>query len=79
MCIRDRNLPVTTYQAHTSPMQSHINVGFGSDVTIAEVAQAIRQAVGFQGTIAFDTTKPDVVQPIGCAAPQRCSSRMAIP
>ena len=53
------NLPVATYQAHTSPMQSHINVGFGSDVTIAEVALAISQAVGYPGAIAFDATKPD--------------------
>jgi GDP-L-fucose synthase len=40
-------------------MQGHINVGFGSDVTIAEVAHAISQTVGFQGRITFDTTKPD--------------------
>ena len=30
-----------------------------SDVTIAEVAQAIAQTVGFTGQIEFDTTKPD--------------------
>ena len=54
-------LPKTTYDQHTSPMQSHINVGFGSDVTIAEVAQAIAQTVGYTGQIEFDTTKPDGV------------------
>ena len=53
------NLPKTVYDQHTSPMQSHINVGSGSDVTIAEVAQAIAQTVGFKGQIEFDTTKPD--------------------
>ena len=53
------NLPVATYQAHTTPMCSHINDGFGSDVTIAEVAHAISQAVGYQGQVTFDTTKPD--------------------
>ena len=47
------------YDQHTSPMQSHINVGSGSDVTIAEVAQAIAQTVGYTGHIEFDTTKPD--------------------
>lgn len=52
-------LPVATYQAHTLPMQSHINVGFGSDVTIAELAHAVGQAVGYTGRIAFDVTKPD--------------------
>jgi GDP-L-fucose synthase len=53
------NLPTATYQANTSPMCSHINVGFGSDITIAEIAQAVAQAVGYQGHITFDTTKPD--------------------
>ena len=52
-------LPKVTYDQHTTPMQSHINVGFGSDVTIAEVAQAIAQTVGYTGEIEFDTTKPD--------------------
>ena len=53
------NLPLATYQAHTTPMCSHINVGFGSDVSIAEVAQSVSQAVGYQGRVTFDTTKPD--------------------
>jgi GDP-L-fucose synthase len=53
------NLPLATYQANTTPMCSHINVGFGSDVTIAEVAHAVSQAVGFEGQVTFDTTKPD--------------------
>ena len=49
------------YDAHTEPMQSHINVGYGSDVTIAQLAQAVRQTVGYRGEIAFDITKPDGV------------------
>jgi len=53
------NLPLQAYQAQTSPMQSHLNVGFGSDVTIAELAQAVGQAVGYSGAITFDTSKPD--------------------
>ena len=53
------NLDNATYQANTTLMCSHINVGFGSDVTIAEVAQSISQAVGYQGQVTFDTTKPD--------------------
>jgi GDP-L-fucose synthase len=52
-------LPKATYEQHTTPMQSHINVGFGSDVTILEVAQAIAQTVGYTGQIEFDTTKSD--------------------
>jgi GDP-L-fucose synthase len=47
------------YDEHTDPMQSHINVGFGSDVTIAELASAVARATGYQGRIGFDSTKPD--------------------
>ena len=53
------NLPQAIYQQHTQPMLSHINVGFGSDVTIAELAQAVGQTVGYQGAIQFDSNKPD--------------------
>ena len=53
------NLPTATYQANTTPLCSHINVGFGSDVTIGEAALAISQTVGYQGQITFDVTKPD--------------------
>jgi len=53
------NLPQADYQAQTAPMQSHLNVGFGSDVTIAELARAVGEAVGYTGTITFDTSKPD--------------------
>lgn len=47
------------YQAHTQPMQSLVNVGYGSDVTIAELARAVAHVVGYGGDIGFDTTKPD--------------------
>jgi GDP-L-fucose synthase len=47
------------YDQVTEPMQSHLNVGFGSDVTIAQLAQAVAKAVGYPGTIALDPTIPD--------------------
>ncbi len=53
------NLPKTTLDAHTQPMQSHINVGFGEDITIQQLAQAVGKTVGYQGVIDFDTSKPD--------------------
>lgn len=37
----------------------HVNVGSGSDVSIAELAQSVADAVGFEGEITKDTTKPD--------------------
>jgi GDP-L-fucose synthase len=53
------DLDKSIYDAHTSPMESHINVGYGSDVTIAELAKAVGEAVGYQGEINFDISKPD--------------------
>jgi GDP-L-fucose synthase len=53
------NLPKAVYDQHTSPMQSQINVGFGSDITIAALAQAVSQAIGYQGSIDFDPIHPD--------------------
>jgi GDP-L-fucose synthase len=53
------NLDPATYQAHTQPMLSHINVGTGIDCTIRELAQTIARVTGFTGRLTFDTTKPD--------------------
>jgi GDP-L-fucose synthase len=49
----------STYEANTQPMLSHINVGYGDDVSIAELAQLVAEATGFEGSIRFDPTKPD--------------------
>ena len=53
------NLDKSIYDQHTEPMLSHINVGYGSDVTIKQLAQAISEVLGYQGRISFDVTKPD--------------------
>lgn len=53
------NLDKMVYEENTLPMLSHINVGFGSDVTIRQLAEIIASTVGYQGEIAFDTSKPD--------------------
>lgn len=53
------NLPATIYRSQTQPMLSHINVGCGSDVSIAELARSIADVVGFKGRLVFDDTKPD--------------------
>jgi len=52
-------LPKESLDQVTKPMLSHINVGFGSDITIAELARSIAIAVGYSGDIEFDTSKPD--------------------
>ena len=53
------DLDKETYEKNTLPMQSHINVGFGSDVTIKELAFEVGQTIGYEGQITFDTSKPD--------------------
>jgi GDP-L-fucose synthase len=47
------------YDQHTRPMLSHVNVGYGSDVSIGDLAQTISEVVGYRGAIGFDRTKPD--------------------
>ncbi|QHE88536.1 GDP-L-fucose synthase [Hydrogenophaga sp. BPS33] len=53
------NLPKAVYEQHTQPMLSHINVGSGSDMTIAELAHSIAAITGYTGEIRFDASKPD--------------------
>jgi len=53
------NLDMETLLEATQPMLSHINVGTGTDVTITELAETVKEVVGFRGEIIFDSTKPD--------------------
>jgi nucleoside-diphosphate-sugar epimerase len=53
------DLPAEVYRAHTQPMLSHVNVGCGEDVSIADLARLVARTTGFTGRIVFDTSKPD--------------------
>ncbi|MFZ2738199.1 MAG: GDP-L-fucose synthase [Burkholderiaceae bacterium] len=53
------NLSVSEYESQVQPQLSHINVGYGADVTITELAATVARVVGYQGRITFDATKPD--------------------
>ena len=53
------NLNKEDYEAQTLPMQNHINVGYGEDVTILELAKVISDVVGYKGEIKLDFSKPD--------------------
>jgi GDP-L-fucose synthase len=55
-------LDKTIYQNQTSPMQSHINVGYGEDLTIAQLASIVAKVVGYGGAINYDKSKPDGTQ-----------------
>lgn len=58
-CLFVLDLDRAIYEAHTKPMMSHVNVGVGSDVTIAELAKLLAEVTGFTGRISFDRTRPD--------------------
>ncbi|WP_108447783.1 GDP-L-fucose synthase [Halomonas sp. BN3-1] len=47
------------YEANTSSMLSHINVGSGKDCTIRELAETVKRVTGFEGNVTFDASKPD--------------------
>lgn len=52
-------LPLSVYQAQVQPQLSHVNVGYGSDVTIAELAHTVARVVGYRGQVTFDASRPD--------------------
>ena len=47
------------FAEQTRPMLSHVNVGTGEDVTIRDLAETVKEVVGFTGNLVFDTSKPD--------------------
>ncbi len=47
------------YEKSVPPNCSHINVGTGKDISIADVATLVREVVGFKGKIRFNTDMPD--------------------
>ena len=58
-CVHVMELDKTVYDNHTQPMLSHINVGAGQDLTIAELAEIIGRVVGYEGKVEFDRSMPD--------------------
>ncbi|MDA9642286.1 GDP-L-fucose synthase [Candidatus Thioglobus sp.] len=55
------NLDLAQYREYTEDMMSHINIGFGNDVTIKELAKQLVKIVGYKGKIIYDLNKPDGV------------------
>jgi nucleoside-diphosphate-sugar epimerase len=53
------DLPGETYASVTEPMLSHINIGSGEDISIADLAALVARVVGFEGSVTCDATKPD--------------------
>ena len=53
------NYPADQIKEVSDEMLSHINIGSGIDLSIAQLAVKIAEVVQFQGTINFDKSKPD--------------------
>jgi GDP-L-fucose synthase len=53
------NINKLTYAKITKPTQSHINIGYGSDISIKELAQTIGSVVGYKGKIQYDASRPE--------------------
>jgi len=57
-CIRVMSLDKSTYEKHTHPMLSHINIGSGFETSIKELAETICKVTNYKGQINFDSSKP---------------------
>lgn len=53
------DMPHERYADKTRPMLSHINVGYGEDISILGLAQLVAEVTGFEGRIMTDPSKPD--------------------
>jgi GDP-L-fucose synthase len=58
-CIFVMNLSKEKYLSSVNSMISHINIGFGSDITIRELAYKISKHIGFKGELSFDTSQDE--------------------
>lgn len=58
-CVHVMDLAHSTYQSITQPMQSHLNVGSGEDLSILELARVVKHVIGYPGEIELDISKPD--------------------
>lgn len=60
-CLFVLDMPQSTHRSKTYPMNVHINVGSGSDISILELARLVAAVVGYNGEITSDPSKPDGV------------------
>jgi len=47
------------FEDETGTVQSHVNVGSGKEITIKELAETIKDVVGYEGKIEWDSSRPD--------------------
>lgn len=71
-CIFLMNLDDTLFNSLLTPTQPPlINIGSGEEYTIRDIAQNVREAVGYAGEIRWDTSKPD-----GTPRKRLCTDRL---
>jgi GDP-L-fucose synthase len=58
-CVALLRLPAERFAAAVGTYPPLINIGFGSDLAIRELAGIVARVVGFQGVLRFDAAKPD--------------------
>jgi nucleoside-diphosphate-sugar epimerase len=58
-CLFVMGLDKSVYDQYTQPTLSHINVGSGEDIAIADLARLVAEVTGYRGAILFDRSKPD--------------------
>ena len=58
-CLHIMGADREVYEGNTEPMCRHINIGSGTDITIAELAAAVQQVTGYGGNVKFDPARPD--------------------
>ena len=58
-CVQLMSIDRKIFAEHTEPMRSHINVGTEADLSIKELAEIIKEAIGYPGDITYDSSKPD--------------------
>jgi len=51
--------PTKSFRRGDEMRNTHINIGTGKDISIANLAEMIKQTIGFTGDLVYNTTKPD--------------------
>ena len=58
-CVFLLHIPREEFWSKVDQNCSHVNVGYGEDITIRELAELIKKVVGFGGELEFDRSRPD--------------------
>ena len=57
--MKNRNFSDTYVKNQSEIRNTHINIGTGKDISIKELAESIKETIGFEGNLHFNTSKPD--------------------